>query len=128
MVYGNGVYFATNASYSTRDMCSPRDFNGNKRVYRCRVLTGEFCQGVKGMKLPPNKSGAASNCSMYDSMVNNVKNPGIFVIFNDIQAYPEYLITFQWNLRNGRYWVNYLEVIKIVRFFGTPVLIFLKWR
>lgn len=97
VVHGNGVYFAVNASYSARDQYSPRDFNGNKRIYRCRVLTGEFCQGAQGMKVPPNKSnpGAGTTHILYDSVVDNVRNPGIFVIFNDTQAYPEYLITFQ---------------------------------
>lgn len=95
VVLGNGVYFALNASYSASDQYSPRDFNRNKRIYRCRVLTGEFCLGAQGMKVPPNKPGAASAHILYDSVVDNVKNPGIFVIFNDTQAYPEYLITFQ---------------------------------
>lgn len=95
MVHGNGVYFAINAAYSARDTYSPRDYNNYKRVYRCRVLTGEYCQGAQGMKVPPNKPGAASTHILYDSVVDNLRNPGIFVIFNDTQAYPEYLITFQ---------------------------------
>lgn len=97
VVHGNGVYFAVNASYFARDQYSPRDFNGNKRIYRCRVLTGEFCQGAQGMKVPPNKpnTGAGTTHILYDSVVDNVRNPGIFVIFNDTQAYPENLITFQ---------------------------------
>lgn len=95
MVYGDGVYFALNANYSASDTYSPRDFNNNKRVYRCRVLTGEYCKGVRGMKVPQNKPGASSTHILYDSVVDNPNNPGIFVIFNDTQAYPEYLITFQ---------------------------------
>lgn len=87
MVYGTGVYFAINAAYSARDTYSPRDY--------CRVLTGEYCQGAQGMKVPPNKPGAASTHILFDSVVDNLINPGIFVIFNDSQAYPEYLITFQ---------------------------------
>lgn len=93
MVYGIGVYFATNANYSARDTYSPRDFNSNKRVYRCRVLTGEYCQGTQWMKVPPNKPSFMH--LSYDSLVDNPSNPGLFVIFNDTQAYPEYMITFQ---------------------------------
>lgn len=95
VVYGDGVYFASNANYSAGDTYSPRDFNNNKRVYRCRVLTGEFCRGTKGTKVPPNKPRAGSAHILFDSVVDNPTNPGIFVIFNDTQAYPEYLITFQ---------------------------------
>uniref|UniRef100_K1QFX2 Low-density lipoprotein receptor-related protein 1B n=1 Tax=Magallana gigas TaxID=29159 RepID=K1QFX2_MAGGI len=91
VVYGTGVYFAINAAYSARDTYSPRDYNNYKRVYRCRVLTGDYCQGAQDMKAPPNKSTRI----LFDSVVDNLINPGIFVIFNDTQAYPEYLITFQ---------------------------------
>ncbi|XP_061194487.1 protein mono-ADP-ribosyltransferase PARP14-like [Saccostrea echinata] len=91
--YGNGVYFAVNASYSASSTYSPPDISGNRRVYRSRVLTGEYCPGRGGMKVPPNKPGGGH--ILYDSVVDNTSNPGIFVIFNDTQAYPEYLITFQ---------------------------------
>ncbi|XP_062611964.1 protein mono-ADP-ribosyltransferase PARP14-like [Saccostrea cucullata] len=91
--YGNGVYFAVNASYSANSTYSPPDISGNRRVYRSRVLTGEYCQGRNGMKVPPNKPSGGH--ILYDSVVDNPNNPGIFVIFNDTQAYPEYLITFQ---------------------------------
>lgn len=91
MVYGTGIYFAINAAYSARDTYSPRDFNNYMRVYQCRVLTGDYCQGAQGMKAPPNKSTHI----LFDSVVDNLIYPGIFVIFNDTQAYPEYLITFQ---------------------------------
>lgn len=94
VVHGDGVYFAVNANYSARDTYSPRDANNNKRMYQCRVLTGEFCKSKQGMKVPPNKP--RSNHILYDSVVDNPLSPGIFVIFNDTQAYPEYLITFQW--------------------------------
>ena len=97
MVHGNGVYFALNANYSANDRYSPQDFNGQKRIYRCRVLTGDFSQGRQGMLVPPNKpqGKGGANHILYDSVVDNVNSPGIFVIFNDTQAYPEYLITFQ---------------------------------
>jgi poly [ADP-ribose] polymerase 10/14/15 len=31
---------------------------------------------------------------LYDSTVNNLEAPTIFVTYNDSQAYPEYIVTF----------------------------------
>ena len=31
----------------------------------------------------------------YDSVVNNVDNARVFVIFKDMQVYPEYVITLE---------------------------------
>ncbi|ROL54452.1 Poly [ADP-ribose] polymerase 14 [Anabarilius grahami] len=57
------------------------------------VLVGDFTQGKRGLPVPLAKS---SNCSdLYNSVTDNINNPNMFVIFNDVQAYPEYLITFQ---------------------------------
>lgn len=39
---------------------------------------------------PPNRVGKIA----YDSTVNDVNKPSIFVVFRDAQAYPEYLVTF----------------------------------
>ncbi|XP_077985210.1 protein mono-ADP-ribosyltransferase PARP14-like [Glandiceps talaboti] len=92
--YGNGCYFAVNANYSAQDRYSPRDDNDVKYIYQCRVLTGEYTRGKSGMIVPPSKyQNDPTNC--YDSVVDNVTNPTIFVIFHDAMAYPEYLISFK---------------------------------
>ena len=91
-VYGKGVYFAHDASYSARDQYSPRDANNNKYIFLAKVLTGEFTVGNSHCVTPPPKSG--NSLTLYDSVVDNVNTPAIFVIFGDAQAYPDYLITF----------------------------------
>lgn len=91
-VYGKGVYFACDANYSARDQYSPRDANNNKHMFLAKVLTGEFTVGNSGYVTPPSKSG--NSLDLYDSVVDNVSNPSIFVIFGDAQAYPDYHITF----------------------------------
>ncbi|XP_044130402.1 protein mono-ADP-ribosyltransferase PARP15-like [Bufo gargarizans] len=92
-MYGNGTYFAVNAIYSARQF-SPPDANGHKHLYLARVLTGVFCAGKKDMVAPPAKN-PANPTDLYDSVTDNPANPSMFIIFNDIQAYPEYHITFQ---------------------------------
>ncbi|XP_070551859.1 protein mono-ADP-ribosyltransferase PARP14-like [Ptychodera flava] len=92
--YGRGCYFALNAKYSSADRFSPRDTNGHKHIYVCKVLTGEYTQGRRDMLVPPSKNhNNPTDC--YDSVVDNTTNPTIFVIFYDAMAYPEYLITFK---------------------------------
>jgi poly [ADP-ribose] polymerase 10/14/15 len=44
------------------------------------------------MITPPNKPSHPDQ--QYDSVVDNVNQPGIYVIFHDAQAYPEFLIKF----------------------------------
>uniref|UniRef100_A0A8D0FE88 Poly [ADP-ribose] polymerase n=1 Tax=Strix occidentalis caurina TaxID=311401 RepID=A0A8D0FE88_STROC len=93
-VIGNGTYFAVDASYSAQDTYSVPDMNGRRYMYLARVLTGQYCAGRKGLITPPPKN-PADPTDLYDSVVDDVNNPTMFVIFNDIQAYPQYLITFK---------------------------------
>ncbi|XP_022795893.1 poly [ADP-ribose] polymerase 14-like [Stylophora pistillata] len=92
-VYGNGVYFARDASYSTQKTYSPPDATGNRHIYLARVLAGEYTTGRQGMITPPPKGSDATDA--YDSVVDNPTNPTIFVVFYDNQCYPDYLITFR---------------------------------
>ncbi|XP_073672142.1 protein mono-ADP-ribosyltransferase PARP14-like [Paramisgurnus dabryanus] len=91
-LYGNGTYFAVDPSYSARGYSQP-DAIGHKRMYLARVLVGNFTQGKAGMLVPPAKS--SNSADLYNSVTDDTNNPTLFVIFNDVQAYPEYLITFQ---------------------------------
>uniref|UniRef100_A0A4W5QZR0 Poly [ADP-ribose] polymerase n=1 Tax=Hucho hucho TaxID=62062 RepID=A0A4W5QZR0_9TELE len=91
-LYGDGTYFAVNANYSASDTYSKPDAQGQKYMYQCRVLTGDFTTGKQGMKVPPPK--ITPNSQHYDS-VTDVSPPSMFIIFHDSQAYPEYLITFK---------------------------------
>ena len=84
------MYFATDAKYS--ESYSKPDSNGQKKMYYARVLTGEYIKGDTTIRVPPINSGSMIP---YDSTVNDNENPTIFVIYNDNQAYPEYIVTFQ---------------------------------
>ncbi|XP_078408475.1 protein mono-ADP-ribosyltransferase PARP14-like isoform X2 [Cetorhinus maximus] len=91
---GNGTYFAVDASYSAAETYARTNANRLKHMYRARVLTGVYCRGIGGMVTPPPKN-PANPIDLYDSVVDNEQRPSMFIIFNDIQAYPEYLITFK---------------------------------
>lgn len=89
-MYGNGSYFAVDPNYSAQGYAAP-DPQGHRRMYLAKVLVGDYTRGQAGLPAPPEKNPSAR----YDSVTDNVANPGMFVIFNDVQAYPEHLITFK---------------------------------
>ncbi|TFK02811.1 Poly [ADP-ribose] polymerase 12 [Platysternon megacephalum] len=86
--YGKGSYFARDASYS--DNYSKTNSN-IKTMFLARVLAGDFTLGSSSYLRPPAKD---SGNNFYDSCVNSVSNPSIFVIFEKHQIYPEYLIEY----------------------------------
>ena len=90
--YGNGVYFARDATLSADTKFAKPDKNGHQMVYITKVLTGHSTLGVQGMKFPPvRKSGI-----LFDSMVNDTINPTIYVSgHSDNQMYAEYLVEFK---------------------------------
>ena len=59
----------------------------------CRVLHGIYCVG-KDNALTPDVYDPATN-RLYDSTVNDVQNPIMWITYHDAQAYPEYLIYFK---------------------------------
>ncbi|CAH3164391.1 unnamed protein product [Porites evermanni] len=87
--YGKGSYFAVKASYSN-NYCSGM----TRFMFLARVLTGEFKQGDESPHRPPLKDPSNPASDLYDSCVDNESSPSIFVIFNDEQCYPLYLITY----------------------------------
>ena len=92
--YGRGVYFAVNAKYSADDLYSKPDANGNKYMFVACVLTGKYTKGEEDLKTPP-PIDPQNPLKLYDSVVNNLSSPAMFVVFYDAQCYPEYLITFK---------------------------------
>uniref|UniRef100_A0A3P9MPW9 Poly [ADP-ribose] polymerase n=1 Tax=Oryzias latipes TaxID=8090 RepID=A0A3P9MPW9_ORYLA len=91
---GQGVYFAVNSSLSVQDQYSPPNADRHKFIFVSKVLTGDFTKGCHSMKTAPLKETGAIPLR-YDSVTDDIKKPTIFVIFNDTQAFPEYLITCQ---------------------------------
>uniref|UniRef100_A0A8C4Z3T4 Poly [ADP-ribose] polymerase n=1 Tax=Gadus morhua TaxID=8049 RepID=A0A8C4Z3T4_GADMO len=89
-VYGNGSYFARDASYS-------HNYNGNASTVRSmfvsRVLVGDHTRGKAEYVRPPSKDGG--DTLFYDSCVNDILSPSIFVVFDRPQIYPEFLFTYK---------------------------------
>ena len=91
-MYGKGAYFARDASYSVN--YSKAGSDGNRYMFLCSVLTGDYTLGGGNLTSSPLKNDPSNAALRYDSVVDNVKNPSMFVVFSDTQAYPKYLIQF----------------------------------
>ena len=97
-LWGEGTYFAVNASYS-------HDYsytvNQRSQMFLALVLTGEShsCNQDTSLKQPPKKGGGNQDDNMfaderYDSVRGQTQGSEIFVIYEHDKAYPAYLITY----------------------------------
>ncbi|XP_042690904.1 zinc finger CCCH-type antiviral protein 1-like isoform X1 [Centrocercus urophasianus] len=89
-LYGKGSYFAKDASYS-HGYC--QSAGKSTVMFMARVLVGDYAKGRADYVRPPAKSGGGFR--LYDSCVDNVASPSIFVVFEKNQIYPEYLIEYK---------------------------------
>ncbi|XP_044918990.1 protein mono-ADP-ribosyltransferase PARP12 isoform X2 [Mustela putorius furo] len=87
--YGKGSYFARDAAYSHHYSKSDTKLH---TMFLARVLVGEFIRGNASFVRPPAKEGLGN--VFYDSCVNSMSDPSIFVVFEKHQVYPEYVIQY----------------------------------
>ncbi|XP_053506446.1 uncharacterized protein LOC128623421 isoform X2 [Ictalurus furcatus] len=87
--FGKGSYFTRDAKSSHRST----DESGTQCMFLCRVFIGEYTNGHPSYIHPPLKDG--ENDVFYDSCVNDINIPSIFVVFEKNQVYPEYLIQYE---------------------------------
>jgi len=91
--FGKDVYFSSSFAYSAQIIYAMPDKDKNQHIFQCRVLTGHYHVGRPDFVEPPVRD--QKTLVLYDSVVDNMKNPLRFVVFHDTQVYPEYLIAFR---------------------------------
>ncbi|NWY36138.1 PARPT polymerase, partial [Sylvia atricapilla] len=92
-MFGQGSYFARKASYSHN--FSKRSPKGVHFMFLAKVLTGRYTVGNHTMRRPPPVEPGSVTSDLYDSCVDNYFEPQIFVIFNDDQSYPYFIIQYE---------------------------------
>ncbi|CDQ87610.1 unnamed protein product [Oncorhynchus mykiss] len=95
--YGQGSYFSKDAKFSH----SYTSHSEVRSMFVCRVLVGNYTQGHTSYLCPPSKDG--SHTISYDSCVDDIYNPTVFVVVGKHQVYPEYLIQYREGSRPGTY-------------------------
>lgn len=92
-MFGQGSYFARKAVYSHN--FSKRSPKGVHCMFLAKVLTGRFTVGNPSMRRPPPINPRDSSSDLYDSCVDIWVDPQIYVIFNDDQSYPYFIIHYE---------------------------------
>ncbi|XP_039357729.1 uncharacterized protein LOC120382307 isoform X3 [Mauremys reevesii] len=89
-MYGRGCYFSVNADQA--DRYSQAGKGGLRHMFLAKVLVGKCTRGKKHYWQPPQLE---SGRECFDSCVDNVASPNIYVIFNSYQCYPYFLISYK---------------------------------
>jgi hypothetical protein len=88
-VWGKGTYFARDASYSHE---YTEELNGERTMLLNEVLVGEWTLGAPNIAVCPKVPGSESRS--FNSLVDDVRSPSIFVVQHSNQVYPAYVITY----------------------------------
>merc|ERR1712167_31785 len=90
-VYGSGTYFGAGSHVSLSYSAHTSD-RRNRQMFLCLLAVGRMTKGDSSMVIPPLIPGEQTK--RFDTLVNKVDSPTIFVAPEGHQAYPAYLITF----------------------------------
>jgi len=91
-VLGACCYFATTSEKADNEN-KEEGPDGEKYMIMARVITGEYCEGYEGLRQAPYKPG--SGYIHYDSVVDDVRNPTMYGVFDDSSVWPEYVIKYK---------------------------------
>ena len=96
-MWGMGNYFAVNASYS-HAYAHPLA-SGYRQMFLVKVVVGESydCPSNSSLRMPPEKQSKTTSMfgvERYDSVSGNTNGSKVYIIYDNLKAYPFYLITY----------------------------------
>ena len=88
-MWGEGSYFAQNASYSDH---YSHNSSGNKQMFLACVLAGDSAKlsPKQDLKMPPKKPDG----KYYDSVHGHTNGSIVYIVYEHGNSYPAYLITY----------------------------------
>lgn len=93
-LWGAGIYFARDAQYVAQAPYEVRCKSGERQILLCLVETGMPCQASPDHVGPRCLLPFRHLKHRYNSTVDSISNPEIFVVQNGNQALPAYVITY----------------------------------
>ena len=95
-MWGQGIYFAANASYSLG--YSSSTLEGYKQFFLARAAAGAIyaCSSDSSLRLPPVKPSTSSQfvTERYDCISGQTGGSVVYIFYQNCMAYPFYLITY----------------------------------
>ena len=96
-MWGMGNYFAVNASYS-HTYAHPMA-TGYRQMFLVKVVVGASydCPSNSSLRMPPEKQSKTTSMfgvERYDSVSGTTKGSKVYIIYDNLKAYPFYLITY----------------------------------
>lgn len=94
VTYGYGSYFATKASFSSSyaAVVAPDEVH---HMFLAKVLVGNVSLGRNKYHRPPPLNSETKQYRLYDTCVDQINKPTMFVVFASCQCYPYYLIKYK---------------------------------
>ncbi|XP_062373866.1 protein mono-ADP-ribosyltransferase PARP12-like [Sardina pilchardus] len=87
--FGIGCYFSKDASYANQYT----NKHGVRFLFVCQVVVGDYALGQPDYYRPPFKD--EKKTVSFDSCVDDLARPSVYVIFERNQTYPEFLIKYR---------------------------------
>ncbi|XP_059830923.1 protein mono-ADP-ribosyltransferase TIPARP-like isoform X1 [Hypanus sabinus] len=92
-VYGQGSYFARKSSYSHR-YARPSE-EGTHYMFLSKVLVGRYTVGKPSMRRPPAIVPNNPSSDLFNSCVDSLDDPQIFVLFENDQCFPYFVVKYK---------------------------------
>ena len=96
-MWGTGNYFAVNANYSHAYAHSTA--GGQRQMFLVKVVVGASfdCPSNRSLRMPPEKKSKTTSLfgvERYDSVSGVTQGSKVYIIYDNLKAYPFYLITY----------------------------------
>ena len=95
LLWGNGTYFAVNASYSDR---YSHENCGVRELILVKVLTGHTCRYNRShpsLTRPPPLLPGSDRDRLYDTVSGFAAGSDIYVVYDHDRAYPAYIVSYR---------------------------------